>query len=122
LFLALGMNHLFMNIESLRDYCLSLKGSTEGMKWEHLCFMIEEKIYLLASLEDGRLCLKCKQEEFDALVARQGIRQAPHFARRQWVELESLEVMTDVELQERVAMSRALVLGKLPKKTQEKYL
>lgn len=110
-----------MDIESLRDYCLSLKGATEGMKWDHLCFMIEEKIFVLASLEDGHLCLKCDPEDFDGLIARPGIKQAPHFAKRQWVVLESLDALPSAELQNRIAASRGLVLSKLPKKTQAKY-
>lgn len=110
-----------MDIETFRDYCLSLKGTTEGMKWEHLCFMVEEKIFVLASLEDGRLCLKCDPEDFEGLAARNGIQQAPHFARRQWIAVDNLEVMPDQELMERVADSRRLVLSKLSKKLQEKY-
>lgn len=110
-----------MDIESLRDYCLSLNGSTEGMKWDHLCFMIEEKIFVLASLEDGHLCMKCDPEDFDELTARHGIKQAPHFARRQWIVLESIDAMPPAELQSRIAESRKLVLSKLPKKTQAKY-
>ena len=110
-----------MDIESLRDYCLGLKGTTEGMKWDHLCFMIEEKIFVLASLEDGRLCMKCDPEDFDALTARPGIKQAPHFAKRQWVVMESLDVLPSAELQNRISESRRLVLSKLPKKVQAKY-
>ena len=110
-----------MDIESLRDYCLGLKGTTEGMKWDHLCFMIEEKIFVLASLEDGRLCMKCDPEDFDALTARPGIEQAPHFAKRQWVVMESLDVLPSAELQNRISESRRLVLSKLPKKVQVKY-
>ena len=110
-----------MDIETFRDYCLSLNGTTEGMKWEHLCFMIEEKIFVMASLEDGRLCLKCDADDFDELVARHGISQAPHFARRQWIAIESLDVMPHTELKERVASSRLLVLKKLSKKIQAKY-
>lgn len=111
----------FMNIETFREYCLSLKGTTEGMKWEHLCFMIEEKIFVLSSLEDGNLCFKCDPDDFDALVARNGIMQAPHFARRQWVALDNLDVMPEAELKERVAQSRALVLKKLSRKVQDRY-
>ena len=110
-----------MDIESLRDYCLGLKGTTEGMKWDHLCFMIEEKIFVLASLEDGRLCMKCDPEDFDALTARPGIKQAPHFAKRQWVVMESIDVLPSNELQNRISESRRLVLSKLPKKIQVKY-
>lgn len=110
-----------MDIETFREYCLTLSGTAEGMKWEHLCFMIEEKIFVMVSLDEGRLCLKCDPDDFDDLVARHGISQAPHFARRQWVAIENLEVMNDKELKERVATSRSLVLKKLSKKIQSKY-
>ncbi|WP_256007568.1 MmcQ/YjbR family DNA-binding protein [Pedobacter deserti] len=110
-----------MDIETFRDHCLALPGTTEGMKWDHLCFMLEEKIFVLVLLEDGHFCMKCNPEEFDALAARPGIRQAPHFARRQWIEVEGLEVMPDQELLKRVKESRELVLIKLSKKLQQKY-
>jgi Uncharacterized protein conserved in bacteria len=110
-----------MDIETFREFCLSLNGTTEGMKWEHLCFMIEEKIFVIASLEDGHLSIKCNPDDFDALVARPGIQQAHHMAKRHWVTLAGLDVMPDKELLDRVAISRALVLSKLPKKIQVKY-
>lgn len=110
-----------MDIETFRDYCLSLYGTTEGMKWEHLCFMIEEKLFVLSDLEEGRVVFKVDPEEFDELVARDGIRQAAHFAKRQWVNLDGLDVMNDDELKRRITVSRGLVLAKLPKKIQEKY-
>nr|WP_121273704.1 MmcQ/YjbR family DNA-binding protein [Pedobacter schmidteae] len=110
-----------MNIESLRAYCLGLNGTTEGMKWEHLCFMIEEKIYVVASLEDGHLTFKCNPEDFDELVVRPGIEQAKHMAKRQWVTLQGVNIMPDAELQKCIIQSRSLVLGKLPKKVQAKY-
>ncbi|WP_443938337.1 MmcQ/YjbR family DNA-binding protein [Pedobacter sp. MW01-1-1] len=111
-----------MDIERFREYCLSLPGTTEGMKWEHLCFMIEEKIYIIIALEEGpSFAIKCNPEEFDELVARPGIKQAYHLAKRQWIGCESLDVFNEVELKARVAESRALVLAKLPKKVQAKY-
>jgi predicted DNA-binding protein (MmcQ/YjbR family) len=110
-----------MDIETFRDYCLSLNGTTEGMKWDLLCFMIEEKIFVLTSLDDGRLCFKCDPDDFDALVSRDGITQAPHFARRQWIAIDDLEVMPENELKERISASRSLVLNKLSKKIQAKY-
>jgi predicted DNA-binding protein (MmcQ/YjbR family) len=108
-----------MDIEMFRLYCLSLPGTTEGMKWgEHLCFMVFEKLYVITSLEDGMITFKCDPEEFDELVARDGIQQAGHMAKRQWVSLISLDVLSDKELKERIATSRALVISKLPKKVQ----
>lgn len=112
-----------MDSESFRAYCLSLPGTTEGMKWDHLCFMIEEKIFVILAIDDGnRFSTKCTPEEFDELTARDGIQQAYHLAKRRWVQIENLNVLNDVELKKRVETSRALVLGKLPKKIQAKYI
>ncbi|RNL54496.1 MmcQ/YjbR family DNA-binding protein [Pedobacter jejuensis] len=111
-----------MDIESFREYCLSLPGTTEGMKWEHLCFMIEEKIYIIIAIDDGcRFSIKCNPDEFDVLTARDGIAQAFHLAKRQWIQVENLDVLNDKELKSRVEASRAMVLAKLPKKIQAKY-
>jgi len=111
-----------MDIESFREYCLSLPGTTEGMKWDHLCFMIEEKIYVIADIDTGSsFSIKCNPDDFDALTARDGIAQAYHLAKRQWIQVENLDVLNDQELKKLVAASRALVLAKLPKKTQGKY-
>jgi predicted DNA-binding protein (MmcQ/YjbR family) len=110
-----------MDIETFREYCLTLNGTTEGMKWGHLCFMIEEKMFVIISLEEGSFSIKCDPEDFDALVGRVGIQQASHMAKRQWVRVDGLEVMPDDELKRRITGSRALVLAKLSKKLQEKY-
>lgn len=111
-----------MNIETFRDYCLSLPGTTEGMKWDHLCFMIEEKIFVIIAIDQGNsFSTKCTPEEFEELTARDGIQQAYHMAKKQWVQIADLEVLNVNELKKRVETSRALVLAKLPKKVQEKY-
>lgn len=111
-----------MDVETFRDYCLSLPGTTEGIKWDHLCFMIEEKIFVIIAIEEGnRFSTKCTPEEFDELTACDGIEQAYHMAKKQWVQITNLEVLNDVELRKRITTSRALVLAKLPKKVQEKY-
>jgi len=111
-----------MDIETFREYCLSLPGTTEGMKWEHLCFMIEEKIFVIIAIDEGNsFSTKCTPEEFDELTAHDGIRQAYHMAKRQWVQIANLDVLNDEALKQRVQTSRALVLSKLSKKIQEAY-
>lgn len=111
-----------MDVETFREYCLSLPGTTEGMKWDHLCFMIEDKIFVIIAIDEGnRFSTKCTPEEFDELTARDGIEQAYHMAKKQWVQIANLEVLNDMELKKRIITSRALVLAKLPKKVQEKY-
>ena len=92
------------------------------MKWDHLCFMIEEKIYVIIAIEEGsRFSIKCNPDDFDALTARDGIQQAYHLAKRQWIQIANVDVLNDKELKALVAASRALVLAKLPKKIQAKY-
>lgn len=84
--------------------------------------MIAEKIYVIIAIDEGNsFSTKCSPEEFDELTARDGIKQAPHMAKKQWVYIENLDVLNDSELRQRVETSRALVLSKLPKKIQEKY-
>ena len=111
-----------MDIETFREYCLSLPGTTEDMKWGCLCFLIEEKIFVLVSLEDNyRFSTKCSPEEFDELTAKEGVEQAYHMAKRRWVQVENLDVLNDSDLKKRVENSRMLVLQKLPKRIREKY-
>ncbi|TDQ06911.1 MmcQ/YjbR family DNA-binding protein [Pedobacter metabolipauper] len=111
-----------MDIETFRDFCLSLKGTTEDLKWgDNLCFMVEGKIFVIASLDSGGLALKCDPDHFDALVSRDGISQGYHLAKRHWISLENLEVTSDNELKKLINTSRALVISKLSKKLQQQY-
>lgn len=117
-----NINFNYMDIETFRNYCLSLPGTTEGMKWDHLCFMVEEKIFVIIAIDEGNsFSTKCSPEEFDELIAIEGIRQAQHMAKRQWVQIDHLDILTDKALKNRVETSRALVLSKLSKKVQAKY-
>ncbi|QNK61965.1 MmcQ/YjbR family DNA-binding protein [Pedobacter sp. PAMC26386] len=112
-----------MDIEMFRDYCLSFAGTTEEIKWEdNLCFMIEKKIFVMNSLSGGNLALKVNPEEFEELVARDGIKQASHLAKGHWISVFSFDVMSTAELKKRISESRQLVLSKLPKKIQEQYI
>lgn len=111
-----------MNIESFREYCLSLPGTTEEMKWGVLCFMVEKKIFVITAIDEGnRFSLKCNPEEFDELTARDGIAQAYHLAKRHWIQVENFDAMSREEIKQRVQESRKLVLQKLPKNVQAKY-
>jgi predicted DNA-binding protein (MmcQ/YjbR family) len=111
-----------MDIEMFREYCLSLPGTTEDLKWgDNLCFLVHEKIFVISSLDRGSTAFKCDREDFNALVERDGIAQAFHLAKGQWVQIDAFDVMPVSELKDRIAASRALVIGKLPKKIQALY-
>jgi predicted DNA-binding protein (MmcQ/YjbR family) len=114
-----------MNIEWLRRYCMSLPHATETVQWgEHLVFKIGGKVFAVLALEPAKvwLSLKCRPEEFVDLVERPGVIQAPHFARNQWVALETEDALTPAETKRLVHTSYALVLEKLPKKLRAALL
>jgi predicted DNA-binding protein (MmcQ/YjbR family) len=61
-----------MNIESIRDYCLSKPGTSEGFPFgdDTLVFKVKGKMFLLANL-DGELSLNLKCDPETALELRE---------------------------------------------------
>lgn len=110
-----------MDTDQLRAYCMSMPGAHEGIKWEdHLCFMVAEKMFCLTGFtDDSRVNFKIDPEEFDILADRDGIEQAPHFARRQWISIVRRSALKRSEWEEYLLKSYELVKAKLPKKIQK---
>lgn len=54
-----------MNIEELRDYCLAKKGVTEGFPFDEdtLVFKVQGKMFLLTSLSELTMNVKCDPEK-----------------------------------------------------------
>jgi predicted DNA-binding protein (MmcQ/YjbR family) len=110
-----------MDIDWVRQYCLSLPHTTEKVQWQDdLVFKVGGKMYAVAALEPGDhwLAFKCSPEEFASLVERPGIIPAPYLARAQWVALESESALGRAELQAYLCQAHDLIFAKLPKKTQ----
>jgi len=110
-----------MDIDWLRDHCLSLAHTTEQIQWEDaLVFKVGGKMYAVASLEpdDTWLSFKCSAENFPELIERPGVIPAPYMARAQWVALETETALPRAELQALLAEAHALIFAKLPKKIQ----
>lgn len=108
-----------MDIESLREYCLSFPHATENVQWGYdLCFKVDGKLFAVAPLEVAplRLSFKCSPENFVELCEREGVRPAPYMARAQWVALEQLNTLPDWELRELLAESYRLVWERITKK------
>jgi predicted DNA-binding protein (MmcQ/YjbR family) len=109
-----------MTEEDLRALTAHLPKVTEDIKWEdNLCFLVGDKIFAIASLSGSRVGFKVSEEDFAELTARDGIAQAPHFARGQWVQVNRPGALSRQEWKEYMAKSYALVLEKLPKKTRK---
>jgi predicted DNA-binding protein (MmcQ/YjbR family) len=110
-----------MDIDWVREHCLSLPHTTERVQWQDaLVFKVGEKMYAVVSLEPDEtwISFKCAAEEFAALVERPGIIPAPYLARAQWVALETEDALSRDEIRRLLAEAHALIFAKLPKRTQ----
>jgi predicted DNA-binding protein (MmcQ/YjbR family) len=108
-----------MDIDSLRNFCLAFPHTTENVQWGHdLCFKVDGKLFAVTALEHApvRLSFKCTPEGFAELCERDGVIPAPYMARAQWVALEQLNTLPDIELRERITESYRLVWERLTKK------
>src|SRR5437660_3069351 len=110
-----------MNIDWIRQYCLSLPHTTETVQWsDDLVFKIAGKMYAVAALEPGDhwLSFKCTPEDFAALTECPGVIPAPYMARAQWVALETNDALSPAEIKRRIRQSYDLVIARLPRKTR----
>jgi predicted DNA-binding protein (MmcQ/YjbR family) len=110
-----------MNNETLRTFCLSLKGVTEDVKWGHdLCFMVAQKLFCVTALEGGfQISFKVTDGEFEELSVSNDIIPAPYMARNKWISVKDAARFTEKEWQRYIRQSYDLVKSRLPKKLQQ---
>ena len=102
-----------MNVDSIRDYCLSFPQATENLQWgDDLCFKVRGKIFAIVSLDDPRLCFKCAAETFAELIEREDVHPAPYVGRYHWVMLDRLDAVRWDELKEFIRQSYEMVASK----------
>jgi predicted DNA-binding protein (MmcQ/YjbR family) len=114
-----------MDIDWVREYCLSLPHTTEKVQWEDdLVFKVGGKMFAVVALEPGGdwLSFKCSSEEFAELVERPGVVPAPYLARAEWVSLETEDALPRGEIKRLLLQAHDLIFAKLPKKTQAELL
>jgi predicted DNA-binding protein (MmcQ/YjbR family) len=107
-----------MDIDELRQFCLSLPGATEDVKWgSDLTFLVGNKMFAVTGLEAARtsVSFKCTPEKFAELVERDGIIPAHYVARYHWVTVENLDALKTDELKALIKISYEMVREKLPK-------
>jgi predicted DNA-binding protein (MmcQ/YjbR family) len=110
-----------MNIETLRQICLSFTSVTEDIKWEHdLCFCIGGKMFCVTTLlPEGGVSFKVRDDEFEEISARIGFQPAPYMSRAKWVMLTDTHLLSEDDWQFYIKQSYDLVKAKLPKKVQQ---
>jgi predicted DNA-binding protein (MmcQ/YjbR family) len=111
-----------MNVDRLREVCLSFPGATEQIQWGYdLLFKVGGKMFAVTPLEPAPVCLsfKASPENFAELTERPNIIPAPYLARAQWVALQTRDALTADELARLLRESYDMVFAKLPRKMRD---
>ena len=112
-----------MNIESVRDYCLSLPMATEDFPFDEttLVFRVLGKIFAMVDLDDTEwFVLKCDPDYALELRDRHTeIAPAYHMNKKHWNQLNLFGMLPDELVQSLIRHSYNLVVSKLPRKVKE---
>lgn len=108
-----------MSPQQVADFCLSLPGAREDIKWGgvRVFSVAQSKMFALIHLasHDG-LAFKVDDDLFLGFCDRPGIRPAPYLARARWVSMAHPYPISDTELRQLLTRSHQLVVSKLPKR------
>ena len=113
-----------MDIESLRQYCLSKKAATEGLPFGDttLVFKVVDKMFALTSLDTEycRVSLKCDPERAVELREQHPdhISAAYHMNKKHWNTVICDSGLSDRFIQDLIDHSYDLVVKSLPKAAQ----
>jgi predicted DNA-binding protein (MmcQ/YjbR family) len=109
-----------VNIELVREFCLSLPHVTESLQWdEDLVFKVGGKMFAVADTKEFRVSFQCAPDVFAELLERQNMAPAPYLARYHWVSLESPSAMRWTEARDLLRASYDRVFATLPKKIRD---
>lgn len=119
-------NLIIMNIEELREYCLSKKGVTERFPFDDvtLVFKVADKMFALTSLNrDLSVNLKCDpekvielREEFSAVLP------GYHMNKKHWNTVMIDGTVSDKQICEWIDHSYELVVKSLTKAQREQLM
>jgi predicted DNA-binding protein (MmcQ/YjbR family) len=113
-----------MNIESFREFCLSLKGVTESTPFgdNTLVLKVMDKMFALADIDkfDG-INVKCDPEKAIELREKYNcIKAGYHMNKTHWNTIEMTGELSDEEIKHWILHSYDLIVSKLSKKEKTK--
>jgi predicted DNA-binding protein (MmcQ/YjbR family) len=112
-----------MNVEEIRNYCLSLNGTTESFPFDDvtLVFKVGNKMYALLSLDEPlSINLKCDPEQAIELRERYpSVRPGYHMNKAHWNTIIVDGCIADSVIQKWIDDSYALIVKSLPKYLQQ---
>ena len=113
-----------MNVEDLREYCLSLPAVEESFPFddETLVMKIGGKIFAFIPLEASDACINLKCDPELAIELREKfncVHPGFHMNKTHWNTIFISSEITENQMKEWIIHSYDLVKNKLPKKIQE---
>ncbi len=117
------LNFINMNIEEYRNFCLSLKATSEDLPFDAntLVFKVKNKMFALTNIETfASINLKCDPE--NAILLRekyQAVNPGFHMNKKHWNTITVDGTIPNKLILEWTKDSYNLVISKLPKKTQK---
>ncbi len=107
-----------MNIEEIREYCLSREFVSESFPFDDtaLVFKVYDKMFALLSLPDSRCNLKCDPEKAIELREEyEDIIPGWHMNKKHWNTLDLKGTLSSKLIKGLIDHSFELVVNKLPK-------
>ena len=113
-----------MNIEEIRNYCLSKKGAVESFPFDEETLVIKvcDKMFALLPLESGSVInLKCDPEKAIELREHyEDIKPGYHMSKKHWNSITFNHAIPNELVIELINHSYNLVVNKLTKAKREK--
>lgn len=114
-----------VNIQSLRDYCLSLPLATEDMAFGDDCLLLRvcNKIFACISLvRNDYFVVKCDPEYAIELRERHSeIEPAWHWNKKYWIQINPCGTLTPAFIASLIRHSYSQVVAKLPQKVKREF-
>lgn len=119
----------FMNIETLRDYCLSLPLATEDIPFDFnnyggiVGFRVQGRIFAMIDTANPKFfALKCEPDlAIDLRDRYPEITPAWHMNKRHWNQVDIFGALPDELIESMIRRSYALVAAKLPKHERDAH-
>jgi len=114
-----------MNLEEIREYCLSKQGVTESLPFNDtaLVFKVAGKMFALLDLSEEKRGLSLKCDPALALELRERhpeVSPAYHFNKEHWNGINLRGKLRPDQIMEWIDHSYEIVASKLPEKTRER--
>ena len=114
-----------MNVEELREYCLSLKGTQENQPWTEpqyqmlMTFTVRGKWYCMADLDRKFIDVKSESEKIQEMQSRyEGCFPAWHMNKEHWLGVTLESDVPDEVIKDLLKNGYELIVSHLPKKAK----